>query len=142
MANMYPSKKAGGGTPRIQLTELWRNSNTSSSFSAQTITLSQSFKDFDYVLILSKSGTSLNGSGEILISKDDLGASLSDTSGRQVCTITAYVGNSMFYSRTIQNDRDYNGNRLIISSAQRIGASGTNNAYIIPWFIYGGKLTT
>lgn len=137
MANMYPSKKAGGGTPKIEWTTLWSGRLT--SFAAQTITLSQSFNNFDYIQIGFWNSTSGSGYGELMATKDTLGCSIANSS-RELVTITACLDSSTSYSRTIINDIDYNGTKLKISAAFKLGGSGTNNNYAIPNYVSGGKL--
>lgn len=69
-------KKKGGGGGGLKEISLWTNSAPTSSFAAQTVTLSQSIENFDYIKIKYKYGTSVNTTLSSIYSVEDFKQSI------------------------------------------------------------------
>lgn len=115
------------------LKSLWGNSNPSATFTSQTITLSSS--DYDYLIFIYKMHTGSNRQKSQMVLK---GADcLMDLAWDYGVGGTYYIGE--YYRTTSRtNDTQYSINECYVR--YNSGTTGTtNNNYIIPVAVYGGK---
>ena len=129
--------RCGGGKATLKSTTLWSNPNPSSSFSAQTVTLSQSMANFDYIRIRFQYSTSNTEQWNVIYSVAGLDGN------------TVSMGARKYDSSSI-NDMRYravngasNTTVAFTNSVQHTSSSqSTSAAYIIPYSIEGLKLQT
>lgn len=127
--------RCGGGTAKLKATTLWSNSAPGSSFAAQTVNLSQSMLDFDFIRVSfdysasSAEGWSVIYSPSILYHETvSLGARKDDSSSINDMRYRAMNGatsTTVSFTNSVQHT----------SSSQSTSAS-----YIIPTSITGLKL--
>lgn len=112
---------------------LWENNSPASSFASQTITLSSS--DYDYLIFIYKMHTGSNRQKSQTILK---GADcLMDLAWDYGVGGTYYIG-EYYRTTTRTNDTTYAINDCYVR--YNSGTTGTtNNNYIIPIAVYGGK---
>lgn len=128
-------KKGGGG----QMTEtvLWTNPSPTTSFTLQTITLSENFTNYDYVRIYLKGSRTDNTECMIEVPSDKLKAAVTSVAYRPNIYIGGYDGNGTYqYVRRISYITD---SSLSINSSYRINAAATNDNLFIPIKITGIK---
>lgn len=129
----YSSRPSGS----LTATSLWRNSNTGTSFSDQTVTLSQSMANFSYIRIAFNVKTSSSENIWILIHRGDFQSCTGDDAGR-----FAMAGNASgtIYARYC---RYVSATQIAFSTAYKVAASshGTSAAYLIPVEISGVNVT-
>ena len=113
-----------------RITELWSNSNTTSSFSAQTVLLSESMSDFDYLLISYAFSTSSQDFSTQLIPVSEIYDDAREFSLRI---------NAATYNRTGARNLTAISDTEIKFLAASYNTS-TANGYVIPANIYGIKL--
>ena len=128
LAESYPASKVmlSDGTTSVEekignmrMTKLWENPSPTSDFTAQNIILSSS--DYDMLLVLSR---------------------VSKTSQRNAPATIGNKGFSIFcQGSNVVDTRAYDasGTTVAFENAQRNGSN--NNAILIPYQIYGIKLT-
>lgn len=126
--------KCGGGGGMTETT-LWTNSSPTSTFAAQSVTLSQSLSNFDYIRFEYRFSTSNSASYSVIIKASDVTNSLT-TSGN--FTIALMVRSSSYYrSRRVT----YNSlTSLEVSLAWDSNHAGSSNSEAIPTKIVGMKL--
>ena len=115
------------------LKKLWENNSPASSFASQTIGLSSS--DYDYLIFIYKMHTGSNRQKSQMILK---GADcLMDLAWDYGVGGTYYIG-EYYRNATRTNDTTYAINDCYVR--YNSGTTGTtNNNYIIPMAVYGGK---
>lgn len=113
-----------------RITELWSNSNTTSSFSAQTVLLSESMSDFDYLLISYAFSTSSQDFSTQLIPVSEIYDDAREFSLRI---------NAATYNRTGARNLTATSDTEIKFLAASYNTN-TANGYVIPANIYGIKL--
>ena len=127
-------EKKGGS---LSETVLWTNPSPGSSFSAQNVALSQSFRDFKYVKIYSKNSVTANATAGIAVEPADIVNSTIVAYNRIVMLIGAAASNvSAIYSRRLLYVND---TTLNIGATAPLNASGVDNNYSIPTKIIGLK---
>lgn len=130
MANMYPSKKAGGGGSGTRTT-LWTNSTPTSSLAFKTINLSQSINNFTYIVFRYAVDTTNQTDAycsEIIISTENLKKCLfDDESPHPYVELGGMSGN--LYARHVSYN--YNATKLVVEDCYRVNASGTSNTKMI-----------
>lgn len=122
-------KKGGNMTETV----LWTNTSPSSSFASQTVTLSQSIDNFDYIKITQKIHTSISGELATLIPVEDFKKCLSaaDTHFNMAFSVN-YSG--QVYCRRIFYD---SGTTVNFNNAYYVNNSGSSNSVCIPLKIFG-----
>lgn len=127
----------GGGGGGMTRTTLWTNTASTSAFSSQTVTLSDSISNYDYIGVEYRATTaSSTRSTEVLFVSNALRyASTSYTNTVFPC-FCAY-SSSAHYARYITFSTN---TKLSISSAGKIGAAASDTTKAIPLHIYGYKL--
>lgn len=128
-------RKYGGGNS-LKETVLWTNSNPGTQFAAQTVTLSHSLLDFDYIKIKYRAvyDNADYGAAEIMSITDFM--SLENTARR--CSgmgISVMIG-TIQYSRRAKASGN---NGVYFTGAIAINQSGSNNGLGVPEEIYGMK---
>lgn len=124
----------GGGSGEPTETVLWENSSPTSSFAAQTVTLSQDMNDFDYLKITVR--LSINYTEEIseIIPINDF-KSTSDTAYHLAVAFWGRIG-----SQRVARSFFYISDTTVkIDGCAIIGAQGTQTAWVIPIKISGLK---
>jgi hypothetical protein len=130
--------RTGGGGSATE-TVLWTNGSPTSSFASQTVTLSQTIENFDYIKIVFRKSTTNADEGILILPTKTVKESLNNTASTYRCCIGLCVGNSnSTYVRTIfVNSGVYDA--IGIDTATRLNASGTSNITAIPTQIIGLK---
>ena len=126
-------KKGGKGTEYTE-TSLWTNSSPTSSFTSQTVTLSQSIDNYKYVKIKFRLSTSNSTTSETIYSVDDFKAYTSTTAlgisggiiGQPVAS-QGYVRKVIYSSAT----------QIQFDTAYRLAVNDANTSYLIPLEILG-----
>lgn len=135
MANMYPSKKAGGSNPTE--TVLWTNSDPSTAFSGQTANLSQSLANFDAVKIVSIPYAGQTSSTmESIYEMEYFNKTGNHTGYYNDCALCGGYSSSHQYTRIIKKNSD---TAIYFTLAYRFGWTSSDNSYIIPTQIIGIK---
>ena len=130
MANMYPSKLASGGNPTE--TTLWTNPSPGSQFATQTVTLSDSLLNYDYVKFVFRQHTSTTAETIILVSVTDFQNYLQYKYSPAVfcCSTTPMSVRGVYY---------VSDTTVGFYANARVGSSGSANASNIPYKIIGVK---
>lgn len=126
-------KKGGGFTEK----QLWSNPSPTSNFSAQNITLSQSYLDFKYVKVkwLKNTGASQTDLCEAIISSDDLSkVAEAGSANKYMFTIGATAPTYATFVRSIKVTSN---TKLAFSVAFNVNTSGNDNSIVIPIAVYG-----
>ncbi|MBO7430407.1 MAG: hypothetical protein J6U56_05275 [Spirochaetia bacterium] len=116
-------------------TLLWNNGSSTSSFAAQTITLSQAFTNFRYIRIVFNAATSKTTQASIIVTKEDLQNSLWSDNTKPLVSFSgrAPSANAQFTRRIVY----VSATQLQITDCYQFGAATTNNSSTIPLYIYG-----
>lgn len=118
-------------------TTLWTNSSPTSNFAEQSVSLSQSFTNFDYIKIDYRVSTSTSTSGAILVSKEMLQQATGNNVVKpSLCCNSGGTG----YARSV----NYSSNTsLTIAKAYKFSSTsaGTSTSVAIPTSIVGLKFT-
>lgn len=119
----------------LSRTELWKNSSPSSNIGDKTITLSPSMASYTYLefYYAQKTSSSKYNYSTIVKVSDIRNTSAGDD--KPVTALGGRIGNSN-YARRIFYISDTS---IRFLPPAPIGGTGTNNAYIIPLYIYGLK---
>jgi len=126
----------GGGGGMTQTT-LWTNTASTSAFSSQTVTLSDSIANYDYIGVKYRASTSSSTrSTEVLFVSNDLKSASTSYSNTVFPCFCAY-SSSAYWARYITFSTN---TKLSISSAGKIGAASSDTTKAIPLYIYGYKL--
>lgn len=128
--------KTGGGGGALSETVLWTNPSPTSNFATQTVTLSQSIENFDYIKFVHRISTSASNSGETIYSVSTFKTSSNSVAIQPV--IAARTGGNGYPVRRIRYVSDTTVSFLSTNNAGS-GAS-YNDAYCIPLSIIGIKL--
>ena len=124
---------SGGGTPTETL--LWENPSPNATFAAQSVTLSDSISNYDYIHFYFKSGASTNNIRSNIYSVADVKASTKSGARNNVCsTACSNTGSASARSITYESDT-----QLAFSSAWSLGNAASYNQTTIPLSIYGIK---
>lgn len=140
MANMYPSKKAGGGGGTE--TVLWTNPSPTSSLyqdSQKKPFLSDSVDNYDAIKIeyLGATSDQINK----MTAQWTVSALTAETYGMPLATISSWDSNGITYVRTVEIFPS-NRSRMRFSSAYKTtesGSTGSDNTKVIPLNIIGVK---
>lgn len=132
-------KKKGGGGAKYTETSLWTNSAPTSSFSPQTITLSDDINNYEYIGVkFNTDTTGITPSTAIMSVTDYKKGVNTGTSGRRdVLSIASQIATEgSYYSRRVSYVSDTSAN---ISAAKLYGSSTTSNTDVIPIQVVGIK---
>lgn len=130
----YSAKPTGG----FSETTLWTNSSPTSSFAAQSVTLSQSIQNFDYIRINYNLTKSNSTSGQVVYPSSYL-ASLTATSGNRInAGLTGGLNNNGNWVRTITAPSNTS---IAFTTATRGASSSSSSDNLIPTSIVGLKFT-
>ena len=138
MANMYPSKKTGGGGAPTETT-LWTNPSPTSTFGITEATLSSSIDNFDYIKIKFAATTLYQASAnciECIYSKEDVRKTSVSTLGMQLAMSVRPTSNAKYNARRVYYMND---TKLSFSPAYQMNGSTTDNNSCIPLSIVGVK---
>ena len=126
---------SGGGT--LTETVLWTNPSPSSSFSNQTVTLSESYTNYKYVGVKYATGTGSSApEATMILSTED--AAKTDSSGSNN-GLKGSIG-SRYQSNVYARIIGFMSNTSVeITAARQQGSTNSNNALIIPKTIIGIK---
>ena len=116
-------------------TLLWENPSPNATFAAQSVTLSDSISNYDYIRFYFKSGASTTNIRSNIYSVADVKASISSGARNQVCS-TACSNSGNVSARTITYESD---TQLAFSAAWSLGGAVSYNQTTIPHSIYGLK---
>lgn len=124
----YSSRPSGMSSVR-----LWDNSNTSTSFSDQTITLYGSMSSYNYIRISYNIKTSTGENIWVLIHRGDFQACTGDDAGRFA------IGGNVNGNIRVRYCRYVSATQIAFSTSYIVSASshGTSAAYLIPTAIDG-----
>lgn len=125
-------KKIGGSGEQYTETVLWTNSAPTSSFAAQTITLSDSMSNYKYLKFRYKNTASGSLEASVICPVSDF-VKMSDVSGNGILLILA-MQNPSIYGRRVYYVSTTSVN---FKSALRVGSSGTTDSVAIPLEILG-----
>ena len=115
-------------------TSLWTNSNPTTAFSAQAVTLSQSIENFKYVKIRFRNHTANATEGCIIIPVDDFKKSATSCADNRVRIAMDSVVSGATYERLVI----YTDNTTInFTTTYRVGATNTSDTPSIPLEILG-----
>ena len=124
--------KGGGGGAKQTETVLWTNPSPDSNFAGQTITLSESIDNFDYIKVTAKKA--YNNSTfytAFIVTPENFKKTLSSLGSDRVEISFTIAGD---YTRRVL----YVDNTSVnFSLAYKLGASGTSQSYAIPLEILG-----
>lgn len=125
----YSSRPSG----QMSTTTLWTNPNTSASFADQTITLSQSLNNFQYIRIAYNVRTSTSENVWEFYYRSDFQTCQGDTGPRMMIGGANYVRGVRYISAT----------SIGFSKAFYLNSSsyGSNNSYVIPISVSGCNVT-
>lgn len=132
MANGYRSVKHMDSQKVFKKTVLWENENPNSSFSAQTVTLSEDFNKFELIEFTCKASNTSSVTSAIMLSPTDLKRSVQQQNAFSF--ILAGTNGSDNYGRYVQYVSDTS---LDIGTAYVKNSSSSNNSLIIPFTIKG-----
>ena len=119
----------------LQMVKLWENENPTSSFAAQTITLSSA--DYDYLIWFYGFYTSnLWQTSSIVLKTDKISLFVSRDHG---ISGTYYSGN-YWRDITTSNYKDFDITTCSIKYGNNT-STPTSNSYLIPLAVYGGKFS-
>lgn len=121
-------------------TVLWTNPSPTSSFSSQTVTLSDNKSNYKYIAVEYAVKTTSTGSGTVLMSVEDFvnaGTSVNVSPLPALCLYSAPDSDGKRYARVVYNHSE--DNKINIYDCQRINSQATANSMAIPWKIYGLK---
>ena len=131
MANMYPSKKAGGGGSGTRTT-LWTNSTPTSAQAFKTITLSQSIANFSYIVFRYAVDTTNQTDeycSEVIISKENLRKCIYSTYPSLLVELGG-VTTSTYYTRHIASN-SVNWSKLVVDDAFKVNGTGYDDTKMI-----------
>lgn len=124
------SSSGGSPAPTGNMTALWTNSDTTSSFSAQDVTLSESIEDFDFILVGYVFSTSNQNYSSMMVPASTLWP------GGRSCDLRV---NSGSYNRTGARTF-YASDATTVHFNAASYNTNTANGYVIPEHIIGVKL--
>lgn len=127
--------RSGGGSATE--TVLWTNGSPTSSFASQTVTLSQTIENFDYIKIVFRKSTTDADEGILILPTKTVKESLNNTANTYRCCIGMRIGSATYVRVIFVNSGVYDA--IGIDSAARLSASGTSNTSAIPLQIIGIK---
>ena len=120
----------------MKSTVLWSNSSPTSAFGSQSVTLSQSIADFDYIRFNWLDCTNSDTSASMLVPVSVVQASSTNTAHRCIPTMGANFNGSAKVIRQVF----YSSNTsLLFSSTNGVDGTLTANNFCIPTVIYGVK---
>ena len=127
----------GGGA--MSETTLWTNPNTSATFGATDVTLSESIQNYTHIKIYVAFGNATSGQLDIVWSvlmpvSDFLGVTTSSASGRQLFTLTEITASSAFRYRNTYYKGD-----TTVGFSQCYESGTVKNQQLIPLSIVGCK---
>ena len=134
-SNSY-TKQTGTYTPSITWTAIWTNSNIYSSFSAQDVTLSQPYTNFDYIRIEWNASSSDITHSIQIVDKSALQYYSSSNGNFRGC-MSYRKSNGNIYDRHFYPKSS---TVINIGGGARVAASGSDDSVLIPYYIYGGKI--
>lgn len=133
MKSYAPSEKSGGGT--LKETVLWTNLAPTSSFDAQTVTLSQSIEDFQYVAVYNRVSTSNTSESYVMCTVDEF-KNFTSTGTHTQMALGVRLNGDRSFARTVYYS---NTTQIRFGTAYEMMATSGNNAYVIPTKIVGLK---
>lgn len=137
----YIPMNVGGGKYREYI--LWQNPSPSSTFAAQTVTLSDDIDNYDFLKIYYTNHNSESGTNDpysVLISVVDFKSSLPLNATRHnVVTLGSVAPSNNRYARHVLYDTDTTVN---FGTTTQIGANSTTSVNVIPVQISGIKMGT
>lgn len=114
---------------------IWTNSAPSSSFSAQTVTLSKDVEHFKFLAITFRYSTSNSNTGTIMVAVDDFLDMVYSSYPQHGVAHTFKMGSS---SKNSAREAYYvSGTQIRFGNATYIGAEGSANTYNIPIKVVG-----
>lgn len=113
---------------------LWSNSNTSTNFAEQTITLNASFRSYTLIRIRFRYSTTNSTVDEAYFTPSSLSSSKYGTNGYFFCAIG---GNRESGTQRVRRIEYVSDTSFKISHASNIGKEGTSNSQLIPIDICG-----
>ena len=130
-------RKIGGGT--LKETTLWTNPNPSASFGEQSVTLSDSILNYDYIKIeWAETTSALTNKSSIMASASEFTKYKNpNNNAHTVCPGLYGRGASIMYARFIAYTSD---TQIFFQNAVRLNSSGVDNTSTIPLNVYGVKM--
>lgn len=129
--------RTGGGGSATE-TVLWTNGSPTSSFSEQTVQLSQSIEDFDLIKVTFKLSTTNADEGAIIVPTQTIKNSLNSTNNTFRTSIGVRLSGYNYVRPLFINSGVYD--QLGIGSARITGNSGISNTSATPLQVIGIKL--
>lgn len=125
----YPAR------PTLKATTLWTNNSPTSSFSAQTVTLSQDIDNYAYIGFRYAASTSSSAeTNEVIVTPENLKKSIAGNSKARI-SIGCTNSSGSFYLRSVAYSSDTS---ISINNAYRENNNaGTSNTLCIPTSIVG-----
>lgn len=129
-------KKGGGGGGKVVETVLWTNPSPSSNFSAQTVTLSDSISNYDYIKFVYGLSTSIAGGNSVVIPVSDFKQAVYP----QVNNMPIYELGAYNTTTTVVRGVMYASDTTVrFSPANNIAQTGSADNRAIPTAIIGIK---
>lgn len=126
--------------PYVESTQLWANSSPTSNYTSETVTLSQSMTNFDYLLFNFRVSTTVGTPIKFIVDvsefKEWVKGSYPSVEFRASLKNTSSANNASRGVQYVSNTSVY------ITSNQYVNSSGTAPSWMIPVSIQGLKLTT
>ena len=128
-------KKIGGGTKELTETTLWTNSSPTSNFAYQTVSLSDSMDNYDFLAFYWRISTSNASETHLIIPVSEF----KKEDNTLTLTFKSLIGvqyNAATYARLLAYISE---TQSVLGTAYQLGGSATNNSLIIPTKIIGMK---
>lgn len=129
--------KGGGGGEQYNETVLWTNPSPSSNFATQTITLSDSLDNYEYVGVSwaysTSAQTGSNTNREVML-VEDFKKAIEPASTTRTNPIIGSRGTNSTYARSAFY---VSSTQVLFGNAFALNATGTSNAYSIPLQVVG-----
>ena len=129
--------RCGSGGVTSTETVLWENASPSSSFSEQTVQLSQSMENFDFIKVTFILSTTNGATGAIIVPIQTIMNSLNNTNNTFRTSIGVRLSGYNYVRPLFINSGVYD--QLGIGSAKIPGNSGTSSTSAIPLKVIGIK---
>lgn len=130
-------KKSGGGSSaRLVDILLWSNSSPTSAFGKQSITLSESISNYDFIKIKYRASTDQTKMVDVIMMITEYKkTSIAATGG--ICPALSYFASNGIFCRPFGYSTDTS---ISFGNSNHAGGTDSNNSCAIPVAIYGVKL--
>lgn len=121
-----------GASSELTETTLWTNSSPSTSFSDQSVTLSESVENFKYIAFYVRTSESDNTESYVICDVDELKTYIASGTHPELC-MASRVNNQQFTRMVFYVDTTH----IKYDNAYELTGAPTRNSYVIPTKIVG-----